>query len=146
MINTEIKTKNKNEIKEFIGTLQKVTTIKETRKPDRYQLRIVVNDRWFILFGTEEQLQFRIRPFEVGQQVKVRYTTSIFNEKEYYTAIGIKAVKQSSLEGDNESPNDIEHRIKVMEDSLLLQLGEIEQMKKRIGCKYERIEEESNSD
>lgn len=142
----DVETKKNREVREFIGTLQKVTAIKETRKPDRYQLRIVVNGRWFILFGTEEQLQFRIKPFEIGQQIKVRYTTSIYNDREYYTAINIKAIKQSSLDEENSNSSSIEHQIKVIEDSLLLHLGEIEQMKKRIGCKYERIEEESNSD
>lgn len=142
----EVRTKNKGEVKEFIGNLEQVATVKETRIPKRYSLKIKVNGRWFILFGTEEQLQFRIKPFEVGQQLKVRYTTSVYNGNEYYTAIGIKSIKQSSLEGDTDSPDDIEHRIKVMEDSLLLQLGEIEQIKKRIGCKYERIEEKGYSD
>jgi hypothetical protein len=141
----EIKTKNKSEVKEFTGNLEQVATIKETRIPKRYSMKIKVNGRWFILFGTEEQLQMRIKPFETGQQVKIRYTTSVYNDKEYYTAINIKTVKQSSLDEENSNSSSIEHQIKVMEDSLLLQLGEIEQMKKRIGCKYERIEEESNS-
>lgn len=140
----EIRTKKKGEVREFIGNLEQVAIIKETKIPKRFSMKIKVNGRWFILFGTEEQLQMRIRPFEVGQQIKVKYTTSVYNDNEYYTAINIKAVKQSSLDEENSNSSSIEHQIKVIEDSLLLHLGEIEQIKKRIGCKYERIEEESN--
>jgi len=131
----EVKTKKKRELKEFTGNLEQVATIKETRIPKRYSLKIKVNGRWFILFGTEEQLKRRVKPFEIGQQIKIRYTTSVFKDREYYTALGIKAIKQSSLEGENSnSPSSIEHRIKVIEDSLLLQISEIEQIKKKLGC------------
>ena len=86
------------ETREKIGIFQRYTGIKATRKPKRFKIGILVDEQWFNIFATDEQLKQIMEPLVVGEQVRVLYRTSYYDGRETYIATSVKPVKQATLE------------------------------------------------
>lgn len=139
-----------NPIKEetITGRLEAVSSIKETRRPNRFMVGFKVGKDWFNSFGSEEELSETVSHIEKGEDVEIRFR----KRGNYKEAVSVLPMKQETISPASDIPISLEFSI--LENGRL----SIQRLKDMLECwksdmewaleelnRIEPTEEESNS-
>jgi len=88
---------NISKVETLTGKLEALSSLKQTRKGNRWYFGVKVNDMWFNKFGSEEDLSRIVAGLEKGLDVKIQFRTRIVNGTTFREVVSISPIEQGSL-------------------------------------------------
>jgi hypothetical protein len=127
------------DVKEATGIFERYSHLKEIRgREDRFRIGIKINDIWYSIYDSKENIEKILQPLEIGCKVKVCFTTSIYQDKEAFAVVKLERIDDdltSPPTAHTTIPNDDKNKVvnvllawKEDINHLLKQLGEDERL------------------
>lgn len=98
---------NITKIETVTGRLEAVSSIKETRRPNRFMVGMKIGNDWFNSFGSEEDLNGIVSGLEKGEDVQIRFK----KRGNYREAVSVLPVKQETISPASDIPFSLEFSI-----------------------------------